>query len=255
MRTRPTGYECRTTNGTPRPPARRARLRAYALAAVASLSAASALHAQSAPRAGRRSVDASIAVRASTLGYGVELGKLVASHVAVRAGGSVFSYNRTQDVEGVTYDGALKLRNASLLVDLFPSARGSFHVTGGVIAGSNDVSGRGTPGGDDGFTLGDNTYSAAEVGRLTGAVRFPRTRPYAGLGWGTPANRGRGIGLVTDFGVAFGKPEFELDATGPAGNDPQFRTDLEDQRVTTQEQLDQYARFYPVVSIGLTYRF
>ena len=40
-----------------------------------------------------------------------------------------------------------------------------------------------------------------------------------------------------------------------AGANAQLRADLEAQRADTQETLDQYAKFYPVVNFGLTYRF
>jgi hypothetical protein len=205
------------------------------------------------PAAGRGPLDLSIGVRGGTLGYGAEVGKLVTSHLGVRVAAYVFSYAREQSFEGVQYNAQLKLRNASALVDLFPGRRGKFHLTGGVVSGTTEITGRGVPEGES-FYLDDQEYTSAEVGALTAAVRFPRVRPYGGLGWGTPAKNSGGIGFSTDFGVVYGGPTAVLTASG-AGANARLRTDLEAQRADTQEMLDQYAKFYPVVNFGFTYRF
>lgn len=201
----------------------------------------------------RRPLDVSVAVRGGTLGYGAEVGKLLASHLGVRVAAYVFSYARQQGFEDVQYDASVKLRHASALLDLFPGRRGKFHLTGGVVSGTSEVTGRGVPEGDT-FYLDGEPYSSAEVGALTGAVRFPRVRPYGGLGWGTPARNSGGIGFSTDFGVVYGGPTAVLTASG-AGANAQLRADVEAQRAEAQEQLDQYAKFYPVINFGLTYRF
>ena len=207
----------------------------------------------SAQAATRRPLDLSVAVRGGTLGYGVEVGKLVASHLGIRVAAYTFAYARQQGFEDVQYDAQVKLRHASALVDLFPGRRGKFHLTGGVVTGTSEVTGRGVPQGDT-FFLGDGEYTSAEVGELRGAVRFPRLRPYGGLGWGTPAKNSGGIGFSTDFGVVYGGPTTVLTASN-AGANARLRADLEAQRADAQATLDQYARFYPVMNLGLTYRF
>jgi hypothetical protein len=206
-----------------------------------------------APGTGRGPLDLSIGVRAGTLGYGAEVGKLVTSHLGVRVAAYAFSYAREQGFEDVRYDASVKLRHASALVDLFPGRRGKFHLTGGVVTGTTEATGRGVPENDT-FYLDGQPYSSADVGALTGAVRFPRVRPYGGLGWGTPAKNSGGIGFSTDFGAVYGGPKAVLTASN-AGASAQLRADLEAQRADTQETLDQYARFYPVLNFGLTYRF
>jgi hypothetical protein len=60
------------------------------------------------PAAGRRPLDLSIGVRGGTLGYGAEVGKLVASHLGVRVAAYVFSYARQQGLEDVQYDASVK---------------------------------------------------------------------------------------------------------------------------------------------------
>lgn len=200
-----------------------------------------------------RPLDLSVAVRAGTLGYGVEVGKLVTGHLGVRAAAYLLTYHRAQAFDDVQYDANLNLRNASALVDLFPGNRGRFHLTGGIVMGRTELSGTGVPQGGT-FDINGQTYASDQVGTLSGAARFPRLRPYAGIGWGSPArNRGR-LGFSTDIGVVYGRPSVTFAATGMAA-DPQLRADLEAQRLDAQTQVDRYARFYPVMNWGLTYRF
>jgi hypothetical protein len=201
---------------------------------------------------GRRPLDAAVRVTAGTLGVGGEVAKLVTSHLAARVGANVFGYSRTQNFDDVTYDGNIKLRSASVLFDLYPARRGSFHLTGGAIMGGSEITGTGVPQG--GFTLNDTDYAASEVGTLRGALTFPRVRPYAGLGWGTPANNGTSVRLVMDFGVAFGAPTVSLRATNAAAGSA-LAADLAAQQASTQRDADKYLKLYPVMSTGLSVRF
>ncbi len=243
------------------PPAARYPRLIPCLATVALFSAAAEATAQdvapnvpntaSAPR-GRRSLGAAVRVTAGTLGVGGEVAKLLTGHLAARVGASVFGYSRTQDLDDVTYDGRVKLRSASVLLDLYPARRGSFHLTGGAIVGGSEVTGTGVPRG--GFMLNGTEYTPADVGTLRGALTFPRVRPYAGLGWGTPANNGTSVRLVTDLGVAFGTPTVSLRATNAAAGSA-LAADLAAQQANTQRDADKYLKLYPVMSTGLSVRF
>lgn len=200
----------------------------------------------------RRSLDLAVRVNAGTLGVGVEVAKLVASRLAVRAGAQGFSYARRQAFDDVTYEARARLRGASVFADFYPAKRGSFHLTGGALFGRSEVVGTGVT--EGAYFLNGTEYSAEDVGALRGAVTFPRVRPYAGLGWGTPANRGTSVRLVADFGVAFGRPAVTLGATNAAAN-AALAADLDAQRASAQEDANTYLRLYPVMSTGLSVRF
>ena len=86
--------------------------------------------------------------------------------------------------------------------------------------------------------------------------------PYAGLGWGRAPGAGSGWGLTLDLGVIFqGEGEVTLTPVIPAGsplNDPiarqalQILLDREEQDL--QDDIADYD-MYPVVSLGISYRF
>lgn len=232
-----------------------------AVSLVASLGAARYAEAQDVPtvRQVRNPLDVSIAVKGSTLGAGLEVAKLIGGHVALRAGVHGASFGRAFGVGGSddgigagASDIALSLRNATAVVDLFPFNRGAFRVSGGVVLGTNSLT-FAEPSGEFSFDE-DSDQSVTYTGELVETLTYARVRPYAGFGWGTPASRRRGIGFVADFGVAYGKPEYALAVSGPQANDPQLQADLAAERARRQADVDGYA-FYPVLGLGLSYRF
>ncbi|MES2305328.1 MAG: hypothetical protein V4558_07465 [Gemmatimonadota bacterium] len=204
--------------------------------------------------AGKHGSDVSIALRAGTLGFGAEISKLLIPHVGIRLGANTFSLNKNIDQTDITFDAKLKAKALTALIDLYPSGRGSFHLTGGIITNPVEVTATGVPKQNGTFTINDREYTTAQVGTLTGSGKWPKTSPYAGLGFGTPANSHSAIKFLFDLGAAIGKPTIALTATG-AANNAQLQSDLNSQIVDTQKDVDKYAKVYPVLSFGLAYRF
>jgi len=197
-------------------------------------------------------LDASIGVRAGTLGVGVEVGKLIFSHLGIRAGINFFNYGAKHTISDLDYNARLRYQNIPVLLDLFPWARGSFHLTGGVVFDQNRITGTGTPNASGEIPINGTDYTQAQVGVLSGAIRYPSTAGYAGLGWGTPARHSL-VAFVADFGVMISTPKVTLNATN-TGTDPELASDLQAQQVTTQKKVNQYAKIYPVISLGLIFR-
>ena len=80
------------------------------------------------------------------------------------------------------------------------------------MAAPAEIDGIGQPSGDS-YTFNGVTYTAAEVGTVNGTVRWKKTMPYAGLGWGTPASKSGGLTFLFDLGVGIGKPTIGLTAS------------------------------------------
>jgi len=197
-------------------------------------------------------LDLSVAVRAGTPGLGLEVGKLLFSHLAVRVGANYFKLSTTTTRSDITYDASLKLQGVSALVDLFPGGRGSFHFTGGIMSNPLTATGSGVPG-PSGFNINGTTYTAGQVGTLTAEVKYPGVGPYAGLGFGTPA-RGGALEFVFDLGVVIQSAKVALTATGAASN-PQLAADVQAEQATLQNDIGKYAKVFPVLSFGLALRF
>ncbi|MGD8379729.1 MAG: hypothetical protein PVI56_08970 [Gammaproteobacteria bacterium] len=193
-----------------------------------------------------------IELKASTLGLGIEFAHNFNDYIGARVGFNNFSYHYNDTQGGVDYNMDFKLRSYDALVDWRPFG-GSFRVTGGLVHNSNRV--HGTAASANSYTIGTTTYTPAEIGTLTGDVQFDPTAPYLGFGWGmSPADTGFGTSI--DFGVVRqGTPQTSLVAEGGTlVSDPQFQSDLAQEQQQFQSDANSF-RTYPVVSIGVNYRF
>lgn len=187
-----------------------------------------------------------LGVRAGTTGLGLEGTWGLSEVLNLRLGYYAFDYSTDLNEEGIKYDGDLGLRNAALFVDWHPFRRG-FRVSAGAVQSGNDF--RGSADGE--LDVGDDTY----VGEVEAKLSWSGTAPYFGIGYGN-AVRGSRLSFALDLGVMFtGSPSVRLDGTvdNPALEDA-FREDLERERADLQEEMSN-AKYFPVVSLGVSYRF
>ncbi len=196
--------------------------------------------------------DMAVTVRAGTQGIGGEVSKLVVPHVGIRVGGEFFTINASHTQSDISYQFSFKLHSFNALLDLYPSPRGSFHLTAGLVTNPLTATGTGQPSGGT-FTINGHDYSSTEVGTLTAGLKFASAAPYLGLGFGTPASKKGGIFFALDLGVRIGKPTFTLSATGASGN-AQLASDIAAQQNKSQTDVNKIFG-WPVVAIGVGYRF
>lgn len=198
---------------------------------------------------------AGIGVRAGTTGVGVDLGWSLVPTLSARLGYSGLSYKTTIEETNVSYDAKLKMSNLSGFLDWSPL--GPFRITAGLVGTGTKADVTGTPTAGS-FTINGVTYSAADVGTLSGSVEPGRSAaPYLGIGYGNVA--GAGVNFYFDLGVMLqGAPTASLSATcGPAVPPPQctqIRNDVAAEQQRLQDKLDKY-KVFPVLSLGLTIGF
>ena len=193
-----------------------------------------------------------IGAKGGTLGIGGELTKKVATDINTRAGFNMLDFSFDDDVAGIEYDFDMGLRSFSALVD-WHIFDGPFRITGGVLSMDNEFDLDTLV--NQNVRIGDNTYTPAQVDRLSGRVDIEGIAPYIGIGWGNPVGRGRRWGFYSDFGVAFAhSPDVTLRATGMMAGDPTFQGDLAKEERDIQDDMDAL-EFYPVLSAGLYIRF
>ncbi|MEO8635615.1 MAG: hypothetical protein ABI587_10110 [Gemmatimonadales bacterium] len=217
---------------------------------LAGTAAPAVLLGQAEAKRGGITSDAAVALRLGTLGVGFELGKQIMDHLSARVGinfGSLSSSGKQQT--DITYDTHLKLKAVEALLDFYPSKRGVMHFTAGLLTNPVTITGNGQPSAGGTFTINNNVYTSAQVGKLRATGEFPGASPYVGIGFGTPADRGGRVKFLFDLGVGIGKPKLTLTSTGAASN-PTLQADLDVQRDKTQKDLNKVP-VYPVISIGL----
>ncbi|MFC7334073.1 hypothetical protein [Rhodocista pekingensis] len=192
-----------------------------------------------------------VGISAGTTGVGAELSYQILPVLGLRLDAGTLGLSRSIKVDDIDYDGDVTLRSAGALLDWYPLA-GSFRLTAGLRLNGNDIDVQATPGRP--VTVGGNTYAPELIGRLEGSVDYDRIAPYAGLGW-TVSLPLTGLSFVADLGVMHqGRPEVSLRGTGPVAGDPRFAADIERERRELEDEID-WTRWFPVVKLGLSYRF
>lgn len=183
---------------------------------------------------------ASVGLKASTLGAGVELAVPLSEGFVGRLDFNDYSYDTSVTEGGIRYRANLQWRSTGAFVDWHPFG-GAFRFCVGYLANGNriDAQANGTQ------TIGTTTYTNVD---LRGTVDF-NSGGYVGIGWGNAASKG--WTFLADLGLLYqGTPHVSLvDRTGTVSS-----SDLRKQEADAESNLKDLAH-YPVASIGFAYRF
>lgn len=209
-----------------------------------------------------------VGVKVSTLGIGGEVALPVARRANARFGFNAFNYNHTFNKDGVTYKGALDLRSAQALFDIFPF--GALHLSPGVLLyNGNKVNANASVPGGQSFTLNGTSYvsDAASPVSGTGKLTFYKAAPMFLLGLGNLVPRSdRRFSLSFEVGAAYqGPPRAALALTGNAcdstglncraiSSDPTIQSNIQAEQAKINKSASPF-RFYPVVAFGVGYKF
>lgn len=181
-----------------------------------------------------------VAGKASTLGYGVELGYRFNNYLALRAGLNKGSFGYSATTGGNDYNYTMDFDNIPVSVDWFVLG-GTFRVTGGLVSNNNILTGISNGTANIGGTPTTTT--------VTTETRFAKTSAYLGIGWGGVPSPTKGLGMSFDLGVlGQGSPTTTITAPGvpPA--------DIAAEEATINNDLKNY-KYWPVVSVGIGYTF
>lgn len=207
--------------------------------------------AASAPAIAQSSPGVSVGVTGGTLGIGPEVAYRFSDTLGVRGNATFLSVSRGVNSNDIDYDGKLKLRSGGLMLDVFPM-HGGFRISAGARINSNKVRLKARPTSD--VEVGDETYSPAEVGILSGEVKANSVAPTLTVGWSGGAARGLNFGI--EAGAMFqGSPRInDLKATGTLASNADFQASLRREEQEVGDDLDKY-KVYPILQIALGYRF
>ena len=151
----------------------------------------------------------------------------------------------------VNYNAGVNLQGEPITVSWFPF-QGNFNLTAGVFINQNGFNVTGTPTGGT-YTFNGHTYTASQVGSLTGKTHFNGAAPYVGLGWGDPVDGGR-LTFTANVGAIYeGAPNVSLTATGAAANSL-LASDVQAEQNSLNNKVSGY-QWWPVMGVGLMYRF
>jgi hypothetical protein len=205
-----------------------------------------------------QAADLGVSLDAGTTGIGAHLTVPVTPAFNVRAGMNYLNYNTDRNAGGVDYDLKLKLHTFDLLADWYVVPGSLFRVTGGAVYNNTSFDALALPDSRGNYTLNGRSYSAAQVGKLSGTIDFRKTAPYLGIGWGNAVGPGGKWRFVADLGATFqGKPKVRLTNTGCTAITAActlLANDIAQEQAELADDIDS-VRVYPVLRVGISYQF
>lgn len=208
---------------------------------------------------------AAVSAEVGTLGYGANIAWAVNDTVELQAGwagGDIAeAINDNFDANGVNYQVETDFSNPYLGVQMRPAANW-FTVGAGIIVPDNDITVRSNPqgSGDEAFyRIGGENVPVNRLGTLEGTVEHRnKLAPYLTVGF--RPNLHNNWGVFGELGAAYlGKTDATIKAVNVAGRDSGYLDDDVRQEYADQAERDiegkDYARWFPIAKVGVTYRF
>jgi hypothetical protein len=207
------------------------------------------------------SSQAQVAVTADlgTTGAGAHLVVPMESNLNGRFGLNYMKHDFDKRSGMVDYNLKGKLETFDVLFDWYIRDNSAFHLTGGLVYNGTNFDAVAKPNSLGSFTLNGNSYTAADVGLLSGTVDFRKAAPYLGIGWGNPLKlNGSRWQFNSDLGTYYqGKANVHLVSIGCATSNTVCKavaTDVAAEAARLADDASSY-KFYPVLRASLSYGF
>lgn len=185
-------------------------------------------------------------------GVGLGYAHPINSHFALRGDFMTLgTHKKDMNEEGIDYKGTLSTSRVALFADYFPFG-GVFRLTAGLTANNYklelDASGAGGE-----ITVGDKTYTGLTAADgLNVKIKFPKTTPYLGIGWGHQQESG--FRFAFDIGAMIGKAELDATARGALASDPTFQAELDKELAELRDGVGK-VKAIPQITFSLGYSF
>ena len=163
------------------------------------------------------------------------------------------SRQRQLTEEGVHYDAKLGFNRLGVFGDWFPGG-GGFRFTAGVTFNklTADLVAQGD--GVTTLTIGGRSFVADPADRLNVTVKYPKTTPYLGIGYGHQLSEG--WGFTFDLGASYGKATVSETHSGPNLSNPAIVSQADiDRELAELRDGAAKVRYIPQISVGFNYRF
>lgn len=205
-------------------------------------------------------------VSAGTNGLGLELSTRFSDQLRLRGGYHFYDLSIDTDAENnngtsgdeLKYSSDLELSNFGAILDWYPWG-GVFRVSAGAVYNDNNFKVEASCENPSGCEVGSSQFSRTEIGTITTRIDVQEFGPYLGIGWDKGIeSTGRWI-ISFDIGAYYqGSPDVEMTSNGSCVNSALIgaacRAALEEEENEIEDEIEDYV-FYPVVTLGIGYRF
>jgi hypothetical protein len=155
--------------------------------------------------------------------------------------------------EGITYDAKLGFHRLGVFGDWF--FWGGMRLTAGVTFNNLTAEFMTQGDGTKQYQIGNQPpVVLTSDDKLNVTIKYPKTTPYVGLGYGHQASTG--WGFMFDLGASYGKATVSETHSGPILTNPAVisQADIDQEMAQLREGVGKI-RYIPQVSIGVNYRF
>jgi hypothetical protein len=198
-----------------------------------------------------RASNVGLTAKVGTLGPGADLSIGMGPFLGLRFGASGYSFDVAQPVEDYGDISAnMSWLTYGAYLDWFPAGTG-FRITAGAMGNDNEVKLTANP--SEPLRLYGVDYP---IDDFDGKVSFSAFAPYLGIGYGNAAGEDGRWHFACDFGAMFqGEPSVETSAHTPVSVlQPYLDRALEEKRKEIEDDLS-FFRIYPVIAVGVSFRF
>jgi hypothetical protein len=196
-----------------------------------------------------------IFTQGGTQGLGIGAALSIGSAFGIHADFNAITFRHDFKSGGIRYQDDVHLRQGGIYGDFFPWRGRGFRLTAGVRFNDNSLIGTSVPTNGT-YTFKGKVYPAFSGEYATAEIRYPLVMPYLGIGFGH-VPLARGFGVVADLGVAYGIPKvtYTLSPALTRRAGPQMSQDIANTgRQELQSKASPY-RWYPVLQLGISYKF
>jgi hypothetical protein len=200
-----------------------------------------------------RAEGVALGARAGTTGLGLEGVVGLGPKVNFRLGYNQGELDYSRDEDDIEYDVNLSLQSVSGLLDWHP-AGGGFRFSAGAFYNGNEADGTARP--TEPKQIGDVVFTPEQIGTLRATVDFPTWAGYVGFGFGNAVSKDGRWTVLFDIGLMFhSSPDFALTSDGTLSDNAYFQQELKKEEQEIDDDVVSKIRYYPVITLGLAYRF
>jgi hypothetical protein len=203
---------------------------------------------------------ANVGITTGTLGTSIEISKSVNKYVSIRADMHLAgSLSNNVTLESNPYEATFTPDTKSLLVDIHPF-KGAFYVTGGLVDQNINFKLAGKPASGS-YRFNGKEYQSSDIGSFTGTADFTKsTAPYLGIGWSNRAKKSEGVALSFEAGVInLGSAKADMSVVCGSALSTSACSTLQSNVTTEVAEINSSSSsndlYYPVVKLGISYRF
>lgn len=202
-----------------------------------------------------------IIAKVSTMGAGVEYVHPINSILSIGFGINKFSFSESFTESDINYQTDVDFKSLSVIANYHPWENG-FRLRGGAYYNKNKIALHASEDTSTSIdTIGNSNFTGAQVA-LDGELSFQKFAPYIGIGYGSEPFGDNNLSLDIDVGIMRSPVTAKLSGTCSVGGvvnagvcaTNNFDAELANEQADLTSATDGFD-FYPIISLGISYRF